>query len=447
MSLNETQILALAPDSSSAKSGKDLAASVAKWKNMGSNDLAIWGECQGSGKDAYKTQIDVQNTAFKCSCPSRKFPCKHGIGLYLLFVRQQSLFSEQQTPDWVSEWIKKRNEKASNTATKESEPVSAEKSEKQSKDKEKRAAQRTSKVANGMAEVDLLLRDWVRAGLLSLQSKSPSYWQEKAAHLVDAQANGVANILLALRDINYAASDWQSQCLYHINRLHLLSNAYRNIDHLPPLLQQDVRQIIGWTLKKEEILSDDNTLQVTDTWLVAAKVMEEIPEQKLTVQYLWLYGQDSQKYALLLDFATPYSPITNLFVPQTAQKMTLAFYPSVTPLRALVNGNAESEVFAKPTHFYENFTDMGDYFSQQLQQNPFFDNAPFWLSQVCLVPHQDKWFLFDQNGLYIPIHSKFSAAYQLLAISGAAPCNLFALYYQQQLIPLGIWSDEQYLIL
>ncbi len=447
MSLNETQILALAPDSSSAKSGKDLAAAVGKWKIMGYNDLRIWGECQGSGKDAYKTQIDIQNTAFKCSCPSRKFPCKHGIGLYLLFARQQTLFSEQEAPEWVTEWIKKRNEKAINAIIKENEPISAEKTEKQNKDKEKRAAQRNSKVANGIAEVDLLLRDWARAGLLSLQNKGLSYWEEKVARLVDAQANGLANILMALREINYAAADWQIQCLYYINRLHLLSNAYRNIDHLPPLLQQDVRQNIGWTLKKEEVLSAPDTLQVTDTWLVAAKVMEEVPEQKLMAQYLWLYGQNSQKYALLLDFATPYSPLTILFMPQTAQKMTLAFYPSTTPLRALVNGTAERQVFERPTYFYENFMAMGDYFSQQLQQNPFFDKAPFWLSQVSLVPHQDKWFLFDQNGLYIAIHSHFGAVYQLLAISGAMPCDVFALYYQQQLIPLGIWAGEQYITL
>ena len=58
------QILELAPDSSAAKAGRDLA-STSKWKNLGQSDQAIWGECQGSGSKPYQTQIDVNNIAFK----------------------------------------------------------------------------------------------------------------------------------------------------------------------------------------------------------------------------------------------------------------------------------------------------------------------------------------------------------------------------------------------
>ncbi|MEM6754868.1 MAG: SWIM zinc finger family protein, partial [Cyanobacteria bacterium P01_C01_bin.38] len=70
----QEQILALAPDASSAKNGKTLATSR-KWSSLGCNEKAAWGEFQGSGKNPYLTRIDLTEPAFKCTCPSRKFPC------------------------------------------------------------------------------------------------------------------------------------------------------------------------------------------------------------------------------------------------------------------------------------------------------------------------------------------------------------------------------------
>lgn len=75
-------ILALAPDAKSAKSGRDLAT-LRKWVTLGCHEQAVWGECQGSAESPYQTQIDLAEPAFHCSCPSRKFPCKHALGLFL----------------------------------------------------------------------------------------------------------------------------------------------------------------------------------------------------------------------------------------------------------------------------------------------------------------------------------------------------------------------------
>jgi len=91
LALTEDQILTLAPDEASKKSGKDLA-NPSKWVSKGANEKALWGEAQGSGSKPYQTQVDLVNIAFKCSCPSRKFPCKHGLGLLLFNARQPNAF-------------------------------------------------------------------------------------------------------------------------------------------------------------------------------------------------------------------------------------------------------------------------------------------------------------------------------------------------------------------
>src|SRR5262245_37016550 len=111
MNWTTEQILALAPDPASAKAGQGLAT-ARKWLTLGADAQTAWGLCQGSGKDPYQTQIDLTEPAFHCSCPSRKFPCKHGLGLFLLLAGQPAAFKEKKTPDWVGEWIASRAKRA-----------------------------------------------------------------------------------------------------------------------------------------------------------------------------------------------------------------------------------------------------------------------------------------------------------------------------------------------
>src|SRR5215813_14239632 len=98
MNWTAEQILALAPDAASAKAGQGLAA-ARKWLKLGADELTARALGQGSGKDHYQTQLDLTEPAFRCSCPSRKFPCKHGIGLFLLLASSAAAFKEKQPPD------------------------------------------------------------------------------------------------------------------------------------------------------------------------------------------------------------------------------------------------------------------------------------------------------------------------------------------------------------
>src|SRR5215213_8878166 len=118
VTLTVEQILALAPDASSAKSGKGLAT-PRKWLSLGSNEQALWGECQGSGENPYQAQIDLSEPAFRCTCPSRKFPCKHALGLFLLAQSQAAALTERTPPTWVSDWLASRAQKAQQRAEKQ----------------------------------------------------------------------------------------------------------------------------------------------------------------------------------------------------------------------------------------------------------------------------------------------------------------------------------------
>src|SRR6266568_7558945 len=107
------QVLALAPDSSSAAAGKKLG-DAKHWKSLGQNPEALWGECQGSA--LYQVRIDLSTLTITCSCPSRKLPCKHGLGLLLLTVDSPKAVPTAEPPEWVTSWLAKR---AANSKPKE----------------------------------------------------------------------------------------------------------------------------------------------------------------------------------------------------------------------------------------------------------------------------------------------------------------------------------------
>ncbi len=77
-------VLALAPDDSSRRAAAALAR-PAPWDGAGASADLVWGLCAGSGKNPYQVVVDLADPAFKCSCPSRKFPCKHALALLMLW--------------------------------------------------------------------------------------------------------------------------------------------------------------------------------------------------------------------------------------------------------------------------------------------------------------------------------------------------------------------------
>ncbi|MEA5519537.1 SWIM zinc finger family protein, partial [Limnoraphis robusta] len=183
------QVIALAPDAASASAGQSLS-SGSKWQGAGRSERAIWGLCKGSGKNPYQTRIDLGEPAFKCSCPSRKFPCKHGLGLLQLFANQPAAFAAGDEPGWVSEWLDGRQERTANRAER-AEQEAAEPIDPAAQ--AKRAEKRAQNIEEGIRHCRLWLDDLARRGLAAAQSDARTEWETTAARMVDAQATGLAN--------------------------------------------------------------------------------------------------------------------------------------------------------------------------------------------------------------------------------------------------------------
>lgn len=90
--LTLAQVQALAPDSRALSDGKKLAKASA-WRRLGREGDAIWGVALGSKGDAYAVFARSADDA-NCTCPSRKRPCKHALGLLLLAADQHAFIEE-----------------------------------------------------------------------------------------------------------------------------------------------------------------------------------------------------------------------------------------------------------------------------------------------------------------------------------------------------------------
>lgn len=431
------QVLALAPDAASAKNGRGLATRQ-KWVSLGRQNSVVWGECQGSGKNPYQTQIDLSEPAFRCSCPSRKFPCKHGLGLFLLLAEQPEEVAEADPPAWVANWIASRSQRAEK------------KTEQQTKRQEKnadpvaqakRATERQRKVSAGIQELRLWLEDRVRQGLATLPQEPYGMWDGIAARMVDAQAPGLARQLRELAGIVHSGANWHDRVLERLGRLYLLIEGFERIETLPAAVQADLRTQIGWSLGQEEVLAG---LAHSDLWLVVGQRTEE--EERLRSRRTWLYGIANQMPALLLDFAHGQQPFEQTLVPGTGLEAELAFYPSAYPLRALIKTRQESAMLSKAPPGSESIGAAIAHYSQALANCPWIERFPLLLTDV--TPHLDaqNWLLQDQHGALLPLspHMESNQGWQLLALSGGQPLTLFGEWNGAFLSIFSVWVEDAY---
>jgi hypothetical protein len=430
------QVLKLAPDPSSARSGRELA-SARRWAALGCNEQACWGECQGSGSSPYQAQIDLREPAFRCSCPSRKFPCKHGLGLFILYAENRSAFAACEPPAWVVEWLaarakKEQRGKAAETA-REGEPAAPVDSAAQAK----RLAQREAKVAAGLEELKRWLLDLVRQGLASAQARPYGFWESVAARMVDAQAPGLARAVRELAGIPASGEGWPDRLLERMGRLLLLIEGYSRIESLTEPTQADLRSLVGWTQDQKELAGRPG---LRDRWNILGRRVEI--EDRLKVQRTWLWGQTTGRAALVLSFAAGNQPLDVSLVPGTCIDAELVFFPSSWPLRALVkerHGSAGAIVGA-----------MGESSLQQaiagygtvLACDPWIERVPFLLEGVTPLYRDGGWLIRDAKGYRIPLSPRLNQAWWIMACSGGNPIGVFGEFDGDLLRPLSLWDDR-----
>jgi hypothetical protein len=428
---NRDRVLQLAPDGASAKAGQELA-SPRKWSGVAGDGHAIWGLCQGSGKNPYQTIIDLGEPAFKCSCPSRKFPCKHGLGLLLQFAAASESFARSERPAWVVEWMQTRSERAKKKAEAAEQPPKPVDAEAQAA----RRAKRLDRVAAGLSSLRMWIDDIVRDGIAAVQPRGYAFFDEPTRRLIDAQAPGAARMIAELGATVSAGGDWHAPFLRQLSSLHLLVEAHAKIDQLPPETRDDVLAALGIAVPQEEVLT---TAPTRDTWQVIAVEVEV--EDRLRVQKTWLFGVTTRSIALILHFAHGTAAFDASFAVGSQFEAEVCRFPG-----AGVRAAVKSRGAAQPIESLAGFDTLDsacDAYSQMLARQPWLGPIAMPLRSMVPARSNNAWRLIDATGHSLPATMPPWIAWQAAAISGGHPIDIVATFDGQTLRPLTLFAERE----
>ncbi len=349
----------LAPDQAALNEAHKLVKS-GKWvKRARSADGSfVWGECQGSGSAPYRLAASLHDLGYRCSCPSRKLPCKHVLALLWFAAEKGEALESSEPPEWVLEWQMRRRAKGvppaqqvtdntASVAVAKVEAVAEERDEKAiaraTAQRERLKAEREASVGDAMAELDRWIYDQLEAGLSTFVTTAADRCRAAAKRLVDAKAPGAASLLDQLAIDIFAVSEMEREdvLLSKLGGLHLLSAAYGRQDLLPPPLREDVRRLVGWSQSREELFASKDALRVKSAWTVVGH-RSEIQADRLRRTETWLRrcsGSDgvvAPEFAVLIDFQPVSTPASSPFASGETFAAELVFYPSAMPLRAMI---------------------------------------------------------------------------------------------------------------
>ncbi|MFF8591302.1 SWIM zinc finger family protein [Streptomyces sp. NPDC015220] len=430
------QVLALAPDDASRKAGSKLGT-AGPWSGTGSSDEGtVWGLCKGSGKKPYQTVVDLVNgagPAYKCSCPSRKFPCKHALGLLLLWAADEGAVPAGQAPHWAEEWLAGRRKRtaapagAAGAASGAADPQAA----------RRRAERRAERITAGATELEQRLADLLRGGLAAAEQAGYGLWEETAARMVDAQAPGLAARVRELGSIASSGPGWPVRLLEECALLHLLDQAWLRRERLPEQLAATVRARIG-------LPGAADGPPVRDRWLVLAQY--DTADAKLTTRRIWLHGADTGRTVLLLSYGAA-GRAPDLALPVgLALDAEVAAYPGAGQSRVALGERFAPPAPARTRPAGVTPAQAAARYGEALRDDPWLESVPVTLREVIPVPDGDSWQLAGAGpDSALPLSAAARARpglWRLVALSGGAPVTVFGECGHRGFTPLTAWPRD-----
>lgn len=353
MAIDLQAIERLATDQPSLKAAAGLAK-PGKWSGVGASDdgALIWGECAGSGANPYRVMADLRDLGNKCTCPSRKFPCKHVLALLWLKAESVVPFGTADTPGWVSDWLGRRRTggaapkpaaagvpgaakdvRAALVAEPEApeDPRAVARREAASV---KRAEDTERAILDALDALEQWIGDQLRLGLGAFVDDATARCRRIGARLVDGKAAMLAGRVdeLPARLLALPSGDRARGAVVELGKLVLLARAFRAAPR-----DADIRRAVASAESREAVLGDAQALRVTAIWEVLAEQVQT-RRDGLVSQTTWLLNLgEGPRFAMLLDFfPASAGKRGSVFTPGEQFGGELVFYPGRTPLRALL---------------------------------------------------------------------------------------------------------------
>ena len=206
--ITEQQIQAMAPNAAAVANGRKISQKGGFVRlERSADDTFYLGECTGSGKSNYITSVDFLDPASpvcRCSCPSRQFPCKHGLALLFEILAKKN-FSICEVPEDIQKKREKKQARDAKAEARESgevEELSEEAAAKKKAAVAKSAkAARTKKIKKQLEGLELtsrLVQDLVKAGLGTMGGTAIKTYEQLSKQLGDYYLPGPQRLLNGL---------------------------------------------------------------------------------------------------------------------------------------------------------------------------------------------------------------------------------------------------------
>lgn len=417
------RVLGLAPDAASVKAARGLTR-TSTWSDLGCTDSLVFGRCQGSGKTPYQVSVDLAEPAFKCSCPSRKFPCKHGLALLLLWVEHGDAVGEVDTAaGFAEDWQQERTTRAATRAARAEAPPDPEA-------QAARQAEREATMTAGLDDLERWMADLVRNGTSGLRSRPYAFWDDVAARLVDAQVPGLADRVRDVGGLLVGRDDWPDVLLAEMGRWQLAVEAWRRRDVLPVETVADLRVVLGWPWRRDEAAAFPT---IADEWVVAGVALGD--DGRITSQRTWLWGRTTERWGVVLDFAAAGATLRVAQVVGTVVADAVRAYPGSDAVRVAFSGAEQvgRDQAAVPGTTVDAAVDA---VARVLATDPWRVRVPVALAEVLLVDDERGWWLADDTGR-LPLAPGIEP-WDLLARTGGAPASVMAEWQDGALHPLAV---------
>ncbi len=413
------RLLQLAPDPKTLESGRRLFYSR-RWTQLGGDGQWLWGEFDVGGKRPIQSAVQLVEAKFNCSCRARARPCAHGLALVLLLKNNPDRYTVGQPPEWVRsvQHLASRSPKVTQDITKADERLSA----------------RLELMTAGIDELELRLIDVARRGIADTLGQGSETWRTAATRLTDAKLPGLAGRLRRLASLGSEGTE--AEIARTLGDLYLFIRAWRKRDDLPPERRAELYQLAGISSKRDDLLSLPGK---EDHWLVVGTVEGE--EDRLRYRRVWLRGERTRRFAMLLDFAFGEQPFEQSWPLSASFEGAVHYFPGSYPQRAIFPSPRPGGRPYDGLTGYATFADLLENYRRALAVNPWLLQYPVYLNAVCPVKRGDEMLLVDRQGVAYPVPSEFGGFYRLLAVSGGRDMALMAEFDGYQLWPLSLFTD------
>lgn len=210
--ITEQQIQSMAPNAAAVANGRKISQKGGFVRLEKSEDGTFYqGECTGSGKSNYITSVDFldpANPICRCSCPSRQFPCKHGLALMFEILADKK-FGVCEIPEDIQKKREKKQARDQKAEEKEAGEATGELDEAamQAAAKKKASAAKSAKSAKvkkikkqleGLELSSRLIQDLMRAGLGTMGGAAIKTYEQLSKQLGDYYLPGPQRLLNGL---------------------------------------------------------------------------------------------------------------------------------------------------------------------------------------------------------------------------------------------------------